>query len=131
MQSSQSSNEKTDVLLSTSQMAERMGNFKELLGSIQSLDEKKQHLWLEIYENALVDRQNAYQNYIALITICKDKSSEHAVHGRTMATFLERMSKSNDQLLKLADLIAKTQQNDEEINENDLYDAIQKRSKGN
>lgn len=124
-QSSQSSN--NDVLLTPEQVDERLGNFKELLGDIKSLDEKKRHLWLEIYENALLDRQNAFQNYIALIQICKDKSSEHAVHGRTMATFLERMSKSNDQLIKLAELIAKAQQKDDEISDDDLYEAIRKR----
>lgn len=118
-----------DATLTQDQIEKRLGGFRDLLQSIKSLDEKKQHLWLEIYQNAIIDRQNAYQNYIALILICKDKSSEHAVHGRTMATFLERMSKSNDQLLKLADLIAKAQENDQEVvEEDDLYAAIKKGS---
>jgi hypothetical protein len=104
----------------------KLENFSNLLKNIKSLDEKKQALWIEIYENAITDRQLAYANYVALLGICADKSNEHAVHGRTIATYLERMSKANDQLLKLADLIASAQEKDEEINADDIYAKLNK-----
>ena len=117
--------------MSKNQFNNCMDSFKQLLQEIKSLDEKKQHLWLEIYQNALTDRQNAYQNYIELMKICGEKSSEHAVHGRTMAIFLERMSKSNDQLIKLADLVAKAQEKDDEstLSKDDVYTMINSQAK--
>lgn len=104
----------------------KLDNFTNLLKSIKTLDEKKQALWMEIYENAITDRQLAYANYSALVGICENKSNEHAVHGRTIATYLERMSKSNDQLLKLADLIAQATEKDNEINTDDIYAQLKK-----
>src|SRR5574344_60123 len=91
----------------------RVDKFKDLLSSLTTLDEKKQALWIEIYRNAIVDRQTAYANYKMLSGICVDKSSEHAVHGRTMAAFLERMNKANEQLIKLAVLVANVQESDD------------------
>jgi single-stranded DNA-specific DHH superfamily exonuclease len=106
---------------------QRIQDFGELLASIESLDDKKRQLWREIYENAISDRQNSYVMFSKLVRIVEDKSTEHAVHGRTIATFLERMSKSNDQLIKLAELIAKAQRSDEEINADDMFDQIKGR----
>lgn len=120
----------TDVMLSPAEVQKRLGNFNALLKDIEDLDEKKRLLWLEIYENALTDRQNAYSNYVTLVKICQEKSSEHAVHGKTMATFLERMGRANDQMIKLAELIAKAQAKDDGPSHNDIYDMINKRDNG-
>lgn len=97
-------------------------SFESLLQDIQNLDDKKRRLWLEIYSNALFDRQNAYANYITIVGICADKSSEHAIHGRSIAAYLERMGKANDQLLKLADLVARAQEQDKPDDNNDPND---------
>jgi len=112
------------VEISERSIEERIQNFNELLNSIESLDEKKRQLWKEIYENAIADRQNSYVMFTKLVKIVADKSTEHAVHGKTVATFLERMSRSNDQLIKLAELIAKAQRGDDEINSEDMFDKI-------
>ena len=37
----------------------RVEQFSDLLDSLKSTEEKKKLLWKEIYENALVDRENA------------------------------------------------------------------------
>lgn len=107
----------------------KLENFSQLLSDIKSLDAKKQLLWLEIYDNALTDRQNAYTNYVLLVKICEDKSSEHAVHARSITAYLERMAKANDQMLKLAELIAKAQEKDDDFDENDLFEQINKQRK--
>ena len=101
------------VEFSEKTVEERIRDFGELLKSIESLDDKKRQLWREIYENAISDRQNSYVMFTKLVRLVQDKSTEHAVHGKTIATFLERMSRANDQLIKLAELIAKAQKGDE------------------
>jgi hypothetical protein len=105
-------------------IGKKLVNFRQLLSDIESLDDKKRLLWLEIYENAITDRQNAMQNYLVLVEICQKKSSEHAVHGKTMASFLERMSKANDQLIRLAELVAKAKSSEENVSAEDLFNQI-------
>jgi MinD-like ATPase involved in chromosome partitioning or flagellar assembly len=105
---------------------ERIKDFSGLLNQIESLNDKKRKLWLEIYENAISDRQNSYAMFARLVKIVSDKSSEHAVHGKTIATYIERMSKANDQLIKLAELIAKAERADEEIDPEDMFERIKK-----
>jgi hypothetical protein len=118
---------KTNVVTSD-ELNKRLISFKDLLNSINNLDDKKKMLWAEIYENANIDRQNAHANYVMLVNICADHSSEHAVHGRTMASFLERMNKANDQLLRLAELVAKAQEESDKISPDNIYNII--KSKG-
>lgn len=91
-------------------VGDRMRDFSTLLDSIESLSQKKKQLWKEIYHNAITDRQNAHATLVQLFQISQGKSTELATHGRTMASMLERMSKSNDQLIRLAELIAKAEQ---------------------
>ena len=49
----------------------------------------------------------------------------HSAHafGSLMSKYLERMAKSNDQILKLAEIIAKEQEKDTMSNE-DIFDKI-------
>lgn len=103
---------------------DKIKDFSSLLEEIESLNDKKRRLWTEIYENAITDRHNSYSMFVKLVMIVQDKSSEHAVHGKTMATYLERMSKSNDQLIKLAELIAKADKSEEELSPDDIFEKI-------
>ncbi len=105
-------------------------DFSDLLETISStMDERKRKLWLLIYSNSLEDRQRAIEQYDDLASIVVSKSAEHAIHGKTISAFIERMNKANDQLLKLADLIEAasepTEVPDEKNNTKiDLYDQI-------
>ena len=103
---------------------ERVRDFGELLKSIESLDDKKRQLWKEIYENSVYDRQNSYTMFTKLVRICSDKTTEHAVHAKSMATYIAGMSKANDQLIKLAELIAKAQGPDESMDPDAMFDKI-------
>ena len=107
---------------------DRIKDFSGLLQQIESLNDKKRKLWLEIYENAISDRQNSYAMFSRLVKIVQDKSTEHAVHGKTIATYIERMSKANDQLIKLADLIARAERTNDEINPDDMYERMKRGS---
>lgn len=100
---------------------DKLKNFSSLLEDITTLSDKKKKLWVEIYENAILDRQNAYAMFVQLVEIAQNKSSEHAVHGKTIATYIERMSKANDQLIKLAELVARAEEKNDDINPDDMY----------
>lgn len=105
---------------------ERIKDFSGLLRQIESLSDKKRQLWTEIYENAISDRQNSYAMFARLVKIVQEKSSEHAVHGKTISSYIERMSKANEQLIKLAELIAKAEKKDEEIDPDEMFERINK-----
>lgn len=103
---------------------ERVKDFSDILDSIESLDTKKKVLWKEIYENAITDRGNAYVMFAKLVRICEENSTEHAVHGRTVSAFIERMSRANDQLLKLVDIIRREEEKADSIDSDDMFDKI-------
>lgn len=84
----------------------RVGDFTDLVDKIDGLTDQKKVLWREIYQNAITDRQNAYEMFAKLRTIMGEKTTEHAVHGRSAAAYIERMNKANDQLLKLVEQVA-------------------------
>lgn len=97
--------------------------FTDLLGSLASTEDRKKALWKQIYENALMDRRNAFILFGDLYNMTAGKSAEHAIHGATLAKYLERMSKANDQMIKLADLVsdALTEEEEADWNEEGLY----------
>jgi len=104
---------------------DKVQNFSELLDAIDGVSDKKKKLWKEIYENAVTDRQNAYVLFTALLDIVQDKSMEHAVHGKNMSTYIEKMSKANDQLIRLAELVAKSEtKEDKEIDPEEMFRKI-------
>jgi hypothetical protein len=112
------------VEISDRSIKDRIKDFNGLLSQIESINDKKRQLWKEIYENAITDRQNAYIMFTKLVLIVQDKSTEHAVHGRTISSYIERMSKANDQLIRLAELVAKAESVSEKIDPDDMFDKI-------
>jgi len=106
--------------------------FSDLLNSITTIDERLKLLWKQIYENALIDRRNAYMIWTDLYLQVHGNPEQHVIHGDHMAKYMERMEKANTQLLKLAELVykAKDKQEDEEIpNSHSLFDKIKRNSK--
>ena len=112
------------VELSDRTIQEKVKDFSTLLNQIESLTDKKKQLWKEIYENAICDRQNAYLMFVKLVMITQDKSTEHAVHGRSLSSYIERMSKANDQLIKLAELVAKAETASDSIDPDEVFSKI-------
>jgi hypothetical protein len=103
---------------------EKVRDFSSLLNQIEGLSDKKKKLWKEIYENAIYDRQNAYSLFIKLVKIVDDKSTEHAVHGKSLSSYIEKMSKSNDQLIRLAELVSKAEKSNDEIDSEEMFKKI-------
>jgi len=102
----------------------KVKEFSDLLDSIESVEGKKKALWKEIYENAINDRENAYILFNEAYTSMTNTTAEHISTGPILSKYLERMSKSNEQLLKLADLIAKAEEHSTKIDPEDLFSKI-------
>ena len=98
--------------------------FSDLLDKISSLEDKKKLLWKEIYENALNDRENANTLYTNLYLKMEGSQADHVAVGSIMVKYLERMCKSNEQILKLADLIAREESKATKIDADDMFAEI-------
>jgi len=105
-------------------LEQKAKDFSTLLDQLDGVPDKKKRLWKEIYENAIVDRQNAYVLFSSLVNIVENDSTEHAVHGKNLSTYIERMSKANDQLIRLAELISKAEKADESIDPEEMFKRI-------
>tara|TARA_Y100000310_G_C20185554_1_gene580125 strand:- start:156 stop:521 length:366 start_codon:yes stop_codon:yes gene_type:complete len=101
----------------------KIERFADLLDSLENTEDKKKLLWKEVYENALVDRENASLLFTDLLMQSRGNAGNHAMFGPIMAKYLERMAKSNDQILKLAELIAKEEQQ-EGISADEIFSKI-------
>ena len=103
---------------------EKIKEFGDLLDTLSNTEDKKKLLWKEAYQNALDDRENAHILFVDLLKISVNNSANHIQFGTIMSKYLERMSKSNDQILKLAELIAKEEDKNDTITADDLFDKI-------
>ncbi len=103
---------------------EKIENFADLLESLSKTEDKKKLLWKESYQNALDDRENAHILLVDLMKVSMNNSTNHLQFGTLMSKYLERMSKSNDQILKLAELVAKEQEENETISDDEIFSKI-------
>jgi hypothetical protein len=103
---------------------DKIEKFSDILDALESTEDKKKLLWKEIYENALTDRENAHALFTDLMSHTQGNAANHAIHGQIMSKYLERMSKSNDQILRLAELIAKAEENESKIDADDIFSKI-------
>ena len=101
---------------------EKIKTFSDLLDSLENTEDKKKLLWREIYENALNDRESAGILFTDLLTQSRGNSANHTMFGPIMSKYLERMAKSNDQILRLAELLAKEEESS--INPDDIFSQI-------
>mgnify|MGYP000700535218 CR=1 FL=1 len=101
----------------------KINQFSDILDNLTATTDKKKMLWKEAYENALNDRENASFLLNDLLLQVKGSVPLHTSLGSIMSKYLERMSKSNDQILKLAELIAKEETNDT-ISPDDIFKEI-------
>ena len=103
---------------------DQIKNFADILDSIESLENKKKMLWKEIYENALEDREKSKMLFNDAYISMQGGVNEHMNIGSIMSKYVERMSKSNDQILKLAELISKEEEKSETISNEDIFSQI-------
>ncbi len=104
---------------------QKIASFSQHVESLSASDRKKA-LWIETYSNAVRDRSLAYSMYKSITVNVEEDPSQHAVHGATIAKYLERMSKSNDQILKLSELVGNVEEATEELDQEQIYGALLK-----
>jgi len=102
----------------------KLENFSDLLSELTSTNDKKKFLWKEAYQNALEDRESANILVSDLLMQIQGSLTNHQTYGSVMSKYLERMAKSNDQILKLAELISKEEENNQNISAEDIFDQI-------
>jgi len=120
---------KLDNLLDQNRKAEdKIKAFSELLEDLAATKDKKKALWKEIYENAISDRERASILFTEAFKTMSGSSSDHTAIGGTLTKYLERMCKSNDQILQLANLISKAESTDSKIDSEALFSKISQRS---
>lgn len=108
--------------------------FEKLLERVGAKHTKKKMLWKHIFENATIDRRNAFIMFNNLYLEVHGNPDQHALHGQNLTKYLERMSKANEQIIKLSELIdaAITDEDAEEegMDENEMYEHLQNLNKG-
>jgi hypothetical protein len=100
----------------------KIAEFAEILDGIKDLDTKKKVLWTEIYQNAVIDRDNASLLFTDTFIQVKGNAANHNILGPVVVKYLERMSRANDQILKLAELIAR--EDSKEMDTDSIFDKI-------
>lgn len=100
----------------------KVAQFDDLLKSIEGLDDKKRILWSEIYRNALTDRESASILFTDTIMQLKGNTANHSILGPIVVKYIERMSRANDQLIKLAEII--TDEESKPVDTNSIFDRI-------
>lgn len=104
------------------EVEKKIKQFSDILNELTTTEDKKKLLWKEIYENAVNDRENAGILFTDALMQVKGNSANHNILGPVVAKYIERMSRANDQILKLAELIA--QEESKEIDMDSIYDKI-------
>jgi len=120
----------TKVMDQLEVIKKKVETFSDILDALSSTEEKKKVLWKEIYENAVVDRENAAMLFTDAWKHMQSGTSEHITLGTTLTKYLERMCKSNEQILRLAEMISKAEEKESNINADDLFDQIDSSKKG-
>jgi len=117
------SKKKSDLFKRIEDGEGRIKQFGDLLDELETTDEKKKMLWKQIYTNAVEDRESASMLYSQLLTAMAIDVQGHINSGPMLTKYLEKMGKSNDQLIKLAEMIAASDKNKNDSPE-DMFNAI-------
>jgi len=112
---------KVDSLQKTEEKLKKFGN---LLDKIGGVDNNIKALWLEIYENAVADRERASMLYTDIFMDVRGTPEKHGLYGVQLTKYLERMCKSNDQLIRLAEMVERVDREETPVNADDIFSKI-------
>jgi hypothetical protein len=120
-------NKKDKLLVGLEKEKKKSLKFSKLLSDLNNIDSKRKALWIEIYDNAVEDREKASMLFTEAYKSMGTSNSinDHTTLGVILTKYLERMSKSNDQILDLANLILKVEEKEQKVDPDALFDKIQ------
>jgi len=113
------------LLESDKATTKKIGQFEDILNSVEDLDESKLFLWLEIYNNAKNDRVCASALFTQAFAQLGNSGAEHITLGSTLVKYLERMNKANEQLLSLAALVTREIEQKSTVDANSIFEQIE------
>lgn len=101
-------------------------NFSDMLHNSDDIEPRLKKLWIEIYENASLDREHA-KSFITELRCAMSTmdANAHAMHGPQIVKYLEKANKATDQLLKLAEQLLSFRAEEGKIESDELLDEIQ------
>jgi hypothetical protein len=114
----------SSIAAEAEKQASAMYDFEILLDETKSLDNKKRLLWKQIYRNAVEDRASAGTLFNNAYSTMGQAPTDHIAMGATLVKYLEKMSKSNQQLLDLSTLMMKDEENEGSIDADDIFKRI-------
>lgn len=113
------------VLNDAKALEKKLDDFGDLLESIQNMSEKRKFLWKEIFHNAMQDRSASLMMFeLAFKTMDSSSAVDHVNISPVLTRYLDKMSKANDQLIKLAELIKPLQDESSVITTDDIFSKI-------
>ena len=115
--------DETEAMTETEEI--EIPDFEDLLKVAGDIDDRTKSLWLEIYSNARDDRERVSVLYTDIFLQMKGNVQGHAIYGPLVTKYLEKMAKSNDQLLKLSEQAMAYRKSEGSISPDDLLDQIQ------
>ena len=99
--------------------------FNTLLLDSTDIEPRLRALWLDIYRHAIEDRTTANVFLTNMLqTLAQGDPEKHSLHGPQAVKYLERISRANDQLLKLAEQVQSYSKAEGEIDSDDILDSI-------
>lgn len=117
---------KIEKLLESNKKSEKqIKDFENRILEMEESDSPKVKLWIEIYENAVSDRTCASALFTQAFTLMSASPADHVTLGTTLVKYLERMSKSNEQLLALSEIIDKDQKKEDVLSTKDIFAQIE------
>ena len=119
------SSEISSIVNEAEKQANAMYDFEVLLDESKGLDDKKRLLWKQIYRNATEDRSTAGSLFNSAYASMGQTSTDHLAMGATLVKYLEKMTKSNQQLLELSALISKDEEQNTKIDPDDIFKKIE------
>jgi hypothetical protein len=105
--------------------SETLYDFDVAIDAMKSLDIKKKILWKQIYKNAVDDRSYALSLFSEVFQTMSKSAADHIAMSSTLTKYLEKMSKSNQQLLELSAAISKDEEESHEIDKEGLFNEIE------
>ena len=118
--------DKNEIQEKVDTQANLMPDFDELLINAHDIESKIKALWMLIYKNAISDRGYAELFLVDLTrSLTGGDPDKHTLHGPQATRYLERIGKSNDQLLKLADQVKAYRAEQGTLSTDELLDQIE------
>lgn len=117
---------KIEKLLESNKKTERqIKDFEKQIAEMKDDDSPHARLWIEIYNNAVSDRTCASALFTQAFSLLGASAADHVSLGTTLVKYLERMSKSNEQLLSLSQLIEKDRSEEKTLSTKDIFSQIE------